>query len=134
MANRLTLRLVTPTHPVLEVDCDEVRAPGVQGNFGVRPGHEPFLTTLDSGPLHFFDEGRDDAYAVVGGFVEIRDDEVTVLADEAVHVEKIDPEHELAALEEARKRLCEVQEGLVQHRMESARVRRHAARLATVRL
>ncbi len=130
MAERLTLTLVTPTHRILEVQCDEVRIPGLKGYFGVRPGHEPLLTTLDAGALHFFMDGKDDAYAIVGGFAEIQDDKVLVLADEAVHVETIDLEHEKAALDEARLKLCEVQADLVEHKTAAAKVRRHAARVA----
>ena len=134
MATRLSLQLVTPTQHILEIECDEVRLPGSLGYFGVRPGHEPLLTTLEAGPLHFFSDGRPDAYAIVGGFAEISDDRILVLADEAVHVDTIDLEHERAALEEARKKLCEVQHDLVEHKALSARVRRHAARVAAAGL
>jgi F-type H+-transporting ATPase subunit epsilon len=132
MADRLTITLVTPTRRILERECDEVRAPGTLGYFGVRPGHEPLLTALDAGPLRIFDSGEADAYAIVGGFAEISDDKVLILADEAVHVDTIDLAHELAALEEARMKFCEVQEDLVQNKLEAARVKRHAARIATV--
>lgn len=131
MADRLTITLVTPTRRIIEKECDEIRAPGSLGYFGVRPGHEPLLTALDAGPLRIFDAGEQDSYAIVGGFAEVGDDKVLILADEAVHVDTIDLEHELAALEEARKKVCEVQADLVQHRIETARVRRHAARIAT---
>ena len=50
MASRLTLRLVTPHGALLDVACDEVRAPGPEGSFGVLPGHAPFAATLDAGP------------------------------------------------------------------------------------
>ncbi len=134
MADRLTLTLVTPSHRVLETTCKEVRLPGSKGYFGVRAGHEPLLTTLDAGPMHFFAEGKEDAYALVGGFAEIADDRVLVLADEAAHVEAIDVEHERVALEEARRRLCEVLTDALERKAADARVRRHAARLAAKEL
>jgi F-type H+-transporting ATPase subunit epsilon len=130
---RLTLTLVTPTQRILEVQCDEVRAPGAKGSFGVRPGHEPFLTTLDAGGLRYFEGTKEDAYAVVGGFAEVSEDRVLILADEAVHVEELDAEAEKAALKEAERRLAEVQTDAVQRREASARVRRHAARLSVAR-
>ena len=134
MADSLTLTLVTPTERLIETRCGEVRLPGTKGYFGVRAGHEALLTTLDAGPLHFFVEGKEDAFAILGGFAEIIDDHVLVLADEAVHVETIDVEHERAALEEARRKLCEVQADLLERKSADARVRRHAARVATVEL
>ena len=134
MGNRLTLTLVTPTRRILQTECDEVRVPGASGYFGVRPGHEALLSTLDAGPLHILDGTETDAYAVVGGFAEIADDKVLILADEAVHVDTIDVDAEVAALEEARQRYCKVQTDLLQHKLEAVSVKRHAARVATAKL
>ena len=83
MAERLTLELATPTRMVVTAEVDEVVAPGSDGYFGVLPGHAPFLTTLGIGELTYR-IGRDEHYvAVAGGFAEVRNDKVIILADVA---------------------------------------------------
>ena len=79
----LTLDIVTPERRVLSVSCDEVRAPGVQGGFGVRLNHEPFMTALEPGRLTYVEGGREHHFAVGGGFLQVADNRVIVLADTA---------------------------------------------------
>ena len=83
MADRLTLEIATPIRLVVAETVDEIVIPGSQGYFGVLPGHAPFLTTLGIGELTYR-IGRDEYYlAVSGGFAEVRDDKVIVLAEAA---------------------------------------------------
>ena len=83
VAERLTLELATPTRMVVTAEVDEVVAPGSEGYFGVLPGHAPFLTTLGIGEL-MYRIGRDEHHvAVAGGFAEVRNDKVIILADSA---------------------------------------------------
>jgi F-type H+-transporting ATPase subunit epsilon len=83
VAERLTLELATPTRMVVTAEVDEVVAPGSEGYFGVLPGHAPFLTTLGIGELRYR-IGRDEYHvAVSGGFAEVRNDKVIILADTA---------------------------------------------------
>ena len=80
MADRLTLEIATPTRLVVTESVDEVVIPGSQGYFGVLPGHAPFLTTVGVGGL-VYRVGRDERnLAVSGGFAEVRNDKVIVLA------------------------------------------------------
>ena len=79
----LTLDIVTPERRVLSVSCDEVRAPGAQGGFGVRQNHEPFMTSLEPGRLTYVEGGREHHYALGGGFLQVADNRVIVLADSA---------------------------------------------------
>ena len=74
----LTLDIVTPERRVLSVTCDEVRAPGVQGGFGVRLDHEPFMTALEPGRLTYVEGGREHDYAVGGGFLQVADAGIAV--------------------------------------------------------
>ncbi len=90
MADRLTLEVATPTRQVVSETVDEVVAPGSLGYFGVLPGHAPFLTTLGVGELTYR-QGREEHHlAVAGGFAEVRNDKVIVLADTAEAPEEID--------------------------------------------
>ena len=105
MADRLTLEIATPTRLVVTESVDEIVIPGSQGYFGVLPGHAPFLTTLGIGEL-MYRAGRDERYlAVSGGFAEVRNDKVIVLADTAERPEEIDRARAERARERAEQRL-----------------------------
>jgi F-type H+-transporting ATPase subunit epsilon len=83
VAERLTLELATPTRLVVTAEVDEVVAPGSLGYFGVLPGHAPLLATLGTGEVTYR-IGREEYHvAVSGGFAEVRNDKVIILADVA---------------------------------------------------
>ncbi len=125
----LNLDIVTPERRVLSVTCDEVRAPGVSGGFGVRRDHEPFMTALEPGRLTYVEGGREHHYAVGGGFFQVTDNRVIVLADTAEAAADIDVERAQKAFKDAQDRLLKLTEQDEHHALESARVRRAAARL-----
>jgi F-type H+-transporting ATPase subunit epsilon len=106
VADRLTLEIATPTRLVVSETVDEVIAPGSEGYFGVLPGHAPFLTTLGTGEVTYRD-GRDERYlAVAGGFAEVRNDKVIILADSAERTDEIDRARAERARERAEQRLA----------------------------
>ncbi len=106
MADHLTLEIATPMRLAVSETVDEVVAPGSQGYFGVLPGHAPFLTTLGVGEV-MYRVGRDERYlAVAGGFAEVRNDKVIVLADTAERPEEIDRARAERARERAERRLA----------------------------
>ena len=74
--------------------------PGAEGELTVLPSHAPLMTELRPGPLAFRKGGQEVDVALSGGFLEVRDDKVIVLADTAERSEEID----LARAEEARQR------------------------------
>ncbi len=125
----ITLDIVTPERRVLSVSCDEVRAPGVSGGFGIRQDHEPFMTALEPGRLTYVEGGREHHYAVGGGFLQVADNRVIVLADTAESAQDIDVERARRAFQDAQDRLLKLTEQDEHHADESARVRRAAARL-----
>lgn len=105
MADRLTLEIATPTRLVVTETVDEIVIPGSEGYFGVLAGHAPFLTTLGIGEL-MYRVGRDERYlAVSGGFAEVRNDKVIVLADTGERPEEIDRARAERARERAERRL-----------------------------
>jgi F-type H+-transporting ATPase subunit epsilon len=126
----LTLEIVTPERRVAQVTVDEVRAPGAQGGFGVRPGHASFMTALEPGRLSLVTGGREEHYAVGGGFLQVDRDRVIVLADTAELREEIDVEEAKREFAEATERLRSMTEQDANHAVEQARVRRSAARLS----
>ncbi len=125
----LTLDIVTPERRVLSVTADEVRAPGAQGGFGVRLDHEPFMTALEAGRLTYGEGGREHHYAVGGGYFQVADNRVIVLADSAEPAEEIDVERARKAFAEAQDRLLKMTEQDEGYREEAARVRRATARI-----
>ena len=125
----LTLDIVTPEKRVLSVTADEVRAPGAQGGFGVRLNHEPFMTALEPGRLTYVEGGREHHYAVGGGFLQVADNRVIVLADTAEAAGEIDVERARRAFEDAQDRLLRMTEQDERYGEEAARVRRATARL-----
>ncbi len=125
----LQLEIVTPERRVLQVTCDEVRAPGALGGFGIRPGHDLFMSALEPGRLTVVGSGREEHYAVGGGFLQVDHDRVIVLVDSAEAREEIDVEAAKRDFAEATERLRSLTEQDANHGIESARVRRAAARL-----
>jgi F-type H+-transporting ATPase subunit epsilon len=125
----LTLDIVTPEKRVLSVTCDEVRAPGIQGGFGVRLDHTAFMTELDAGRLTYVEGGAEHHFAVGGGYLQVADNHVIVLADSAEAAEEIDVERARRAFTESQNRLLVMTEQDEHHAEEAARVRRAAARL-----
>jgi F-type H+-transporting ATPase subunit epsilon len=128
----LTLDIVTPERRVLSVTCDEVRAPGVLGGFGIRLNHEPFMTALEPGRLTYVAAGQEHHFAIGGGFLQVAENRVIVLADTAEAAGDIDAERARKAFQEAQERLLRMTEQDEHYPVESARVKRAAARLGVV--
>ena len=87
---KLKVEVVTPERRLVQLEADEVIAPGAEGLFGVRPGHAPFLSLLQAGPLTVKDGAKSELYFVAGGFVEVGGQNVRVLADSAQPQKEID--------------------------------------------
>jgi F-type H+-transporting ATPase subunit epsilon len=105
VAERLTLELATPTRMLVAETVDEVVVPGSEGYFGVLPGHAALLATLGIGELTYR-IGRDERHvAIAGGFAEVRNDKVIVLADTAELPHDIDRARAERARERAEQRL-----------------------------
>lgn len=83
---KLHLKIVTPERIVLEEDVDQVTLPTTEGEITILPEHIPLIATLKSGDIVAKVNEEYVPFAVAGGFIEIRNDEVAVLADFAEHV------------------------------------------------
>ena len=82
MADVLRLRVYTRERQLVDQDVREVTAPGVYGEIGVLPDHAALVTTLEPGVLSYKDTaGAVASVQVTGGFAEVRDNVMTVLAD-----------------------------------------------------
>ncbi len=97
----LNVHVVTAEREVFaEEGVDEVVAPGSEGELTVLPSHAPLLTMIKPGIMRLVKSGEDIDVAITGGFLEVRDDRVTILADAAERAEEIDA----VRAEEARRR------------------------------
>lgn len=84
MATSFQLRIVTPRAQLLDEQVREVTAPGTLGEFGVLPDHVAFLTSLEPGVLIYKTDRGSHKVAVRGGFAEVLNNVMSVLADDAV--------------------------------------------------
>jgi F-type H+-transporting ATPase subunit epsilon len=97
----LSVHIVTAEREVYAEDgVDEVVAPGSEGEFTVLPQHAPLLTMIKPGIMRIVKGNEETVTTITGGFLEVRNDRVTILADAAERVEEID----VARAEEARLR------------------------------
>ena len=107
------LELVTPERILFSEEVQAVRAPGINGSFGVLARHAPMLTELTTGLIKLTLANGFDAYiATGGGFMEVSRNKVIILADSAELSEEIDVDKARAAAERARK-LLEVPDGSI---------------------
>ena len=83
MAEKIQLEVVTPERRVLAEPVDMVTVPGLGGELGILPGHTPLISQLQTGVLTYVQDGKSSQMHVSGGFVEVRDDHVSVLAEVA---------------------------------------------------
>jgi F-type H+-transporting ATPase subunit epsilon len=101
MAGKLNIEIVTAERVVFrEDDVDMVVAPGGAGMLGILPEHAPLITTLSLGELRIKKGNIEESILVYGGFMEVNNNKVLVLADSAERAEEVD----LARAEEARRR------------------------------
>lgn len=97
---KLHLEIITPEKVVYTDDVDMVVAPGAEGDLGILPGHIPLFTKVKPGEI-MIRKGSGDSYlAVTGGFLEVLNDNVNILADYAIRAEEV----AVAQAEEAKKR------------------------------
>ncbi|TVQ14324.1 MAG: ATP synthase F1 subunit epsilon [Balneolaceae bacterium] len=97
----LKTKILTPYGTVYDGDVTGIQMPGRVGSFEVRYNHAPIISILDVGKLTIRETGDSEAlYAISGGYVEVNDNVVTVLAESAERKDKIDVQR----AEEARKR------------------------------
>ncbi len=125
----LSLSIVTPERAALEVQCDEVTAPGINGDIGLLPGHIPVVTALRPGVLLVFSDGKRSAYAISTGFAEMEGDKVTVLTDNFEPAGSVDVARARSQVEKAEAELAGLSEADPRHSVEQMRLRRALARL-----
>jgi F-type H+-transporting ATPase subunit epsilon len=103
---QLLLEVVTPDRLVLSTEADVVVCPGVEGQFGVLPGHIPFLSALEIGEMYYRQGSKTEYLCISGGFAEVTGTKVTIVAESAERSCEIDLERARRAQERAEKRVA----------------------------
>ncbi|WP_373084323.1 F0F1 ATP synthase subunit epsilon [Sneathiella sp.] len=87
MAEMITMDLVSPEKLMLSAEYEMVVVPGAEGDFAVLAGHAPIISTLRPGVISIYEGDKEkERIFVNGGFAEVSNDKLTVLAEEAIYV------------------------------------------------
>ncbi|HWI54457.1 MAG TPA: F0F1 ATP synthase subunit epsilon [Desulfobacteria bacterium] len=124
----LTVEIVTPERLVYSEPAEMVVAPGVEGYLGILPLHAPIVSGLEIGVLKVVAGGKESKLAISGGFMEVSNDKVVILADTAERGDEVDVLRAKSARERAEQRLTNRTSDIDAARAESS-LRRAVARL-----
>lgn len=113
--SKIKVNIVTPDGPVVEMDANMVIAVTEAGEIGVLPGHIAMVAPLQIGALRLKTDGKTETVAVHGGFIEVRPEVVTVLAQSAELAESIDIARAKKAAEKAERDLQNKTDALTQN-------------------
>ena len=117
MADKILFDLVSPERLLLSEGAEMVTLPGADGYFGVLPGHAPVISTLKPGVIEVKGGSQGDArYFVAAGFAEVTAEKLTVLAEDAIVLDKVDA----AALDQ---RIADAEEDILQAKTDRARAK-----------
>ncbi len=122
------LRIVTPKAVAWQGQAEQVRAPGFEGQFGVLPGHERYLSVVRPGRVTVLSGEQEQVFVVGSGFVEVGAEHISLLTDLCEPVGKVSPEQARQDLQQAEAELARAQAGTaewdeIQKRVELARAR-----------
>ena len=106
MADNLQLTIVTPEKMVVTGEVDQVNVPGVEGDMGILYDHAPILTTLRPGKVSYQQDTETIFLVVSGGYLEVTDNRVIVLAETAEFLDEIDRTRAKAARGKAEEMLA----------------------------
>lgn len=108
----MNLQIITPEKVIYDGEIEELIVPTVNGEIAILPHHINLLTQVVPGEMTMKQNGKEQHVAVTGGFLQITDDTISLLADYAVRSEEIDAKKALEAQERAEKKLKEAGENL----------------------
>jgi len=126
MNNKINFDFVSPEASIVSSEVDMVLIPGVDGDAGILPDHSPFMTTLRQGIVEVtFEQGNVKKYLVEGGFADITQDKMTILAETSLNLSDSDSKvlkseldiinEKLASAEEDEKVLLEERKSLIEN-------------------
>ena len=126
MNNKINFDFVSPEASIVSSEVDMVLIPGIDGDAGILPDHAPFMTTLRQGIVEVtFEQGKVKKYLVEGGFADITQDKMTILAETSLNLSDSDSKvlkseidiinEKLASAEEDEKVLLDERKSLIEN-------------------
>jgi len=126
MNNKINFDFVSPEASIVSSEVDMVLIPGIDGDAGILPDHSPFMTTLRQGIVEVtFEQGKVKKYLVEGGFADITQDKMTILAETSLNLSDTDSKvlkseldiinEKLASAEEDEKVLLDERKSLIEN-------------------
>lgn len=103
--NKLNLKIITPERILVNEEVDSVFSKAVDGEFGIMPGHIPFMTPLSICVTKYNKEGKEEYVSTIGGVFQVSGNSITILTENAELGEEIDVVRARAAKERAETRL-----------------------------
>ncbi len=97
---KLILEIITPVKVLLKEEVDEITIPTTEGEISILPGHVNLLSKIKPGEMKIKRGNKTELFAILGGFIDIENNHVNILADHAIRAEDI----EIAKAEEAQER------------------------------
>ena len=108
MADKVAFELVSPEKLLLSVSADMIVVPGAEGDFGVMAGHQPTISTLRPGAIEVHENDKViERIFVAGGFAEVANDRLTVLAEQATPFAEMDRAKLEGQIKDAREDLAD---------------------------
>ena len=129
----LQISILTPERPFWTGQAEEIILPTETGEMGVLKNHAPLITGLDVGAMLIRNKDEWSSYAIMGGFALVKQNQVTILANEAESAENIDPEEAKVSFETAKSNL-EKAEGIKEKVEANFAYKRSKARFQTVKV
>lgn len=109
MERTLLCEIVTPERIVYANEVRMVVAPTIDGEIGIMPLHAPLVSALKPGEIRVMHgDDKVEWFAIAGGYIQVHEDKVIILADHAASSSQIDAERARQALESARQRMEEI--------------------------
>ncbi len=128
----IRLEIVTPERKVFSEDVEMVITRAAEGDIGILPRHAPFVSPLGITPVRIKKDGEEKRVAISGGFLEVRPDTVTILAETAELSDEIDVDRALAAKKRAEERLAQAHRDDIDFKRAELALRRAMNRLRVV--
>jgi F-type H+-transporting ATPase subunit epsilon len=130
--NKLHLKITTHERVVFDSDVDEIYAKGTQGEFGILPGHIPFMSGLEVGIAKIVIGGTSELFTIMGGIFQLKDNDALILTQTAEKAAEIDVQRAEEAKKRAQERLEQEEDNLDIQRAEIA-LARAMARIKAVK-
>jgi F-type H+-transporting ATPase subunit epsilon len=130
MKEQLRVNLVTPSQDLAHTNVEQVTAPSVEGEVAILVDHIPLLAELKEGMIGLYQGSTTEFYAVSGGFIEVVNNTVNILAESAEAAENIDRKRSEQALKDSEAQLLTLDSMDEAYEDQQARYRRAQVRLA----